>query len=240
MSGKLLMFAKLSLKSFVCEIIETFCFPNEKTKQIFKKYQIEKVEIYYILTDTDSTSLKFIFISRPESDIPESKYRKIIFEVVTSSDIYKRFDSSHPFQEIFDAKKENKRKKLGYYEIENIDNSCILTPAVNPKEYLELFLDKTLNKKHKGIKKGLIGLGFENLSNRITSLVNFDTFKKPPLDTKKVSRLTVVNGEMIRTTVTKNEFSQLNYKRFFFLNGVVSLPFHHTSLVEIVEFKRKK
>ena len=87
MSGKLLMFAKLSLKSFVCEIIETFCFPNEKTKQIFKKYQIEKVEIYHILSDTDSTSLKFVFISGPESEIPESKCREIIFEIVTSSDI---------------------------------------------------------------------------------------------------------------------------------------------------------
>ena len=56
---------------------------NEKTKQIFKKYQIEKVEI---LSDTDSTSLKFIFISVEESNIPDSKYREIIFEVVTSSD----------------------------------------------------------------------------------------------------------------------------------------------------------
>ena len=94
-SGKLLMFAKLSLKSFVYKIIETFCFLNEKTKQIFKKYQIEKVEI---LSDTDSTSLKFIFISVAESNIPDSKYREIIFEVVTSSD--KWFDSSYPFWEI--------------------------------------------------------------------------------------------------------------------------------------------
>ena len=151
------MFAKLSLKSFVYKIIETFCFLNEKTKQIFKKYQIEKVEI---LTDTDSTSLKFIFISVTESNIPDSKYREIIFEVVTSYD--KWFDSSHPFWKIFDARKENKRKNLSYYEIENINNPCILTLAVNPKEYLELFLDKKLNKKHKGIKKkGQLALVFK-------------------------------------------------------------------------------
>ena len=124
-SGKLLMLAKLLLKSFVYELIEIFCFPNEKTKQIFKKYQIEKVEIYHVLTDTDSTPLKFIFVPRSESNIPESKYKKIIFEVVSSSDIYKRFDSSHPFWGIFGARKENKRKKLGYYEIESIDNMCI-------------------------------------------------------------------------------------------------------------------
>ena len=70
-----------------------------------------------------------------------------------------------------------------------------------------------LNKKHKGIKKRSTGLGFENFSNRITSLVNFDTFKKPPLDTKKVSRLTVVNGEMIRTMLPKNKFLQQNDKK---------------------------
>ena len=45
---------------------------------------------------------------------------------------------------------------------------------------------------------------------------------------------------MIRTTVTKNNFSQLNDERFYFLNGVVPLPFHHPSLAETVEFKRKK
>ena len=68
-----------------------------KRQQIFKNYQIEKVEIYHILTSTDSMSLKFIFVSGPESNISESKCREIIFEVVTSSDIYKKFDSSHPF-----------------------------------------------------------------------------------------------------------------------------------------------
>ena len=45
---------------------------------------------------------------------------------------------------------------------------------------------------------------------------------------------------MIRTTVTKNNSSQLNDKSFYFPNGVVPLPFHHPSLAEIVEFKRKK
>ena len=33
---------------------------------------------------------------------------------------------------------------------------------------------------------------------------------------------------------------QLNDKRFYYLNGVVTLPFHHPSLAETVEFKRKK
>ena len=36
-SGKLLMYAKLSLKSFIYDLIETFCFPGEKVKEIFLK-----------------------------------------------------------------------------------------------------------------------------------------------------------------------------------------------------------
>ena len=96
-SGKLLMFAKISLKSFISDVLETFCFPGENTKEIFKKYRIERVEILHVLTDTDSTALKSIFISDPNREIPESKFRDIIFEIITSSKIYKRFDSSHEF-----------------------------------------------------------------------------------------------------------------------------------------------
>ena len=138
LSGKTLMFAKLSLMSFMYEVLETFCFPDENVHGFFKKYGIERVEIYHILTDTDSTSLKFIFISDPNSQTPESKFREIIFEVITSPKIYKRFDSSHKFWENFGARKEQKRKKLGYFEIEHIDNPCILTNAANPKEYFEM------------------------------------------------------------------------------------------------------
>ena len=111
-----------------------------------------------MLTDTDSTSLKFTFISDPNSETPENKYRDIIFEIIAASEIYKRFDNSHEFWDIFGARKQQKRKKLGYFEIEHIDNHCILTLAVKPKEYLEQFEDNNLNKKHKDIKKGHLDL----------------------------------------------------------------------------------
>ena len=35
--GKMLMFAKMSLKSFVYDIIDVFCFPDDKVKRIFDK-----------------------------------------------------------------------------------------------------------------------------------------------------------------------------------------------------------
>ena len=49
MSGKLLMFAKLSLKSFIYTLTETLYFPNNIVKEIYKKYQIEKIICYHVL-----------------------------------------------------------------------------------------------------------------------------------------------------------------------------------------------
>ena len=114
MSGKLLMFAKLSLKRFIYEISDTFCFPKENIKEIYKKNMTGRVEIFQVLNDTDSAFLKFMFISNPNSEVPKDKFRDIIFEVIIASKIYKSFDSSHKFWDIFGAIKENKQKKLGY------------------------------------------------------------------------------------------------------------------------------
>ena len=92
---------------------ETFCFPDKKVQQIYDKYLIEKVQIYHVFTDTDSTYLQFLFISSSESNTCEKKYRDIIFEVITVSKIYERFDSSHKYLKKFDARQENLRKCLG-------------------------------------------------------------------------------------------------------------------------------
>ena len=43
LSGKMLLFAKLSLISFTYELLETFCFPDEKVKQNYENHLIEKV-----------------------------------------------------------------------------------------------------------------------------------------------------------------------------------------------------
>ena len=69
----MLMFGKLSLMSFIYDVLEIFCFPDKKVKEIYEKYQIEDVNIYHILTDMDSTLLNFVFISSLASEIPDSK-----------------------------------------------------------------------------------------------------------------------------------------------------------------------
>ena len=92
LSGKILMFAKLSLMSFIYELIETFYFRSEIVKKIYQKYLIEKVYIYYRLSDTDSTCLKSIFVSSTDNDILDRKFKEIIFEVIIAVEIYNRFD----------------------------------------------------------------------------------------------------------------------------------------------------
>ena len=55
-----------------------------------------------------------------------------------------------------------------------------------------------------------------------------------------MSRFSVLGGKMVKTSAVKNRFSQLNGKRFYFPDGVVSLPFYYPILSEIDEFKNKE
>ena len=64
---------------------------------------------------------------------------------------------------------------LGLYEVEHINDPCYVTLAVNPKEYFELFKSYTINKKHKGIKKGSTGMDYQNYSERFKPLFYFET-----------------------------------------------------------------
>ena len=57
---------------------------------------------------------------------------------------------------------------------------------------------------------------------------------------KEVARFVVKKGDMIKITVTKTKFSQLNDKRFYFPDGILSLPYGHPSLEEIENFKSEQ
>ena len=101
-----------------------------------------------------------------------------------------------------------------------------------------MFKDLALNKKHKGIKKASSRMGFQNFAGRIKSMVNFEMFEKPSGEYKEVSRLSIFQGEMIKKTVVKTKFSQLKNKRFYFPDGIASLPFGHKNLKQIDDFKK--
>ena len=53
-------------------------------------------------------------------------------------------------------------------------------------------------------------------------------------------RISVKKGEMTTHKIKKSKFSQLNNKRFYFPNAIVSLTFGHLALREIDEYKKDK
>ena len=77
----MLMFSKISLKAFVYDIIDIFSFPDSQIQEIFVQKEIVKCYIYLILTDTDSCSLQFVFLSNLNCRISEDEARDLIFDI---------------------------------------------------------------------------------------------------------------------------------------------------------------
>ena len=138
MSGKLLMFAKLSLKSFIYSLVELLYFPDENSivLSIYNKYNIEKIHCYHILTDTDSTAIQFVIISNIESTYPENKVSEILFEIFSCTEIVNWFDTSDEYWKRFNVCRPDNKKTLGLYKVEHINDPCFVTLAVNPRNIL--------------------------------------------------------------------------------------------------------
>ena len=218
-------------------MIDDFCFPDQVVQEIYKKYHIEKCYMYQNLTDTDSTSLFFVFICSLDCAVNEKDCRKILFEVIIASKIFQRLDLSDDFWEQFNVQNKAIEKQVGLYEIESIDNANVITISVNPKEYFEKYRDKTVNKKHKGLKRDMPGMNFEAYSQRICSLHEFCSNQKPKKIKQK--RFQIVRCNMQMVSVSKTQFTGLNDKRFYFHDGIVSLPFGHFLLNKVKEQKEK-
>ena len=95
---------------------------------------------------------------------------------------------------------------MGLYEVENINDPCYVTLAVNPKEYFEYFKSNNVNKKHKGLTKGSPCMEYENYTERIKRLYDLASFKKPKVNNKSVIRISVKKGEMTTHKITKQNF----------------------------------
>ena len=93
------------------------------------------------MTDTDSCSLQFTFINKLSSSITEDNARNLIFEILILK-LSDRLDTSHEFFDRFSCRNLSTKKKFGLYEVESIDNPNVVTIAVNPKEYIEIFKSK--------------------------------------------------------------------------------------------------
>ena len=202
-------------------MIDVFGFPIEEVKMIYDKYDIKKCYMYLNLTDTDSCSCFFNFICKKECNINKGKSRNLIFEILKQSKIAGRLDASYPFWSQFETHNGNLRKQMRLYEIENISNANICTIAVNRKKYFEKFENRTLNKKHKGMRRDTKGMDFESYAERITAL------REPDCERNKKQiiqiRLLVTNTEIKMTSVNQVQFASLNNKRYYFLDSIVSL-----------------
>ena len=98
------MIAKISLISFIHNLIETFIFRNKKTKEIYEKYMIDYIFPYHVLTNTDSTCTFFIFVCKPESEIMAEKYRERLWKVIVTNEILNGFDTLRKFWGQFEAR----------------------------------------------------------------------------------------------------------------------------------------
>ena len=157
---------------------------------------------------------------------------------MVKSKILDRLDLSNEFWKQFNVQNTNTKKQMGLFEIENIDNPNVCTIAVNPKEYFEKFKNKNINKKHKGVKKNTPGMMFENYANRIKQL-RYDLDQTQHVESIKQKRLKVRNTNMKMTTITKAKFARLNDKRYYFSDGIVSLPFGHILLDKVRKYKKQ-
>ena len=115
MKGKMLMFSKTFLQSFLYNTSDVFCCPDQLVPKIYKKYSIEKCSLYQNLADTNSTSLFSIFICNLNCSVNEKDSRIIRFEVVIASKIFKRVDLSDDFWNKFNVQNKEIEIQVGLY-----------------------------------------------------------------------------------------------------------------------------
>ena len=144
-----------------------------------------------------------------------------------TSKVFDRLDLSADFWKQFDVQNKKLKKQVDLFEIENIGKPNVITIALNPKEYYERFSDHSDNKKHKGLHKSTRGMDFDSYSEKLSDLNEFsrDYIKKSQKNLQK--RFQII------------QFGQLNDKRFYFSNGLISLPFGHPYLENLRKEKHK-
>ena len=158
------------------------------------------------------------------------------------SKVLGRLDLSHEYCEKLNCRNTDLKKRVGYFEVENIDKANIITIALNPKEYYERFVYSTDIKKHKGLHKSTPGMNFYSYSDRLSDLTEYYTeFKAKPNPVKQIEqkRFQIINESMQMKSISKVQFGQLNDKRFYFSNDITSLPYGHPSLEKVRQQKNK-
>ena len=105
----------------------------------FQKYiiSIKLKDVFYIKIQNFNF---FVFICKITRTVNEKDSRDIIFEVLTKSNILERLHVSDDFWKKFNVQDKSKKKQVGLYEIQNINNPNLVTIAINPKQYSNTIL----------------------------------------------------------------------------------------------------
>ena len=76
-------------------------------------------------------------------------------------------------------------------------------------------------------------MNFDSYSTRLSDLTEYSNeFLTKPNEIQQIEqkRYQAINESIQMKSVSKVQFGQLNDKRFFFANGIISLPYGHPSL----------
>ena len=112
----MLMFSKVSIRSFVYDLIDTFSFSDNEITEIYARHDIIKCFIYVILTDTDSCSIQFLFLTDLKSHITENETRKLISEIILLK-VGQRIDTSDDFYAQFLCQNKKIKKRLVFMRL---------------------------------------------------------------------------------------------------------------------------
>lgn len=129
---------------------------------------------------------------------------------------------------------------LGLFNIKHIDDPTLFTLAVNPKEYIEVSESENIIKKHKGLKKGAKSMLFEGYAKRINSLADIQSFRQLKKEKQPQHRFSIKHNLMVLEKVQKLKFALIKDKRYYFSDGVISLPFSQPYLCNVIEYKDNK
>ena len=94
MNGKMLTFTKISLASYMYDIIDVVSFHGSVKQGLFLEVGIMKCLPYHLLTDTNIASFLFVFACKVDCSITEGKGRGLVFENLLTSKLQKRLDLS--------------------------------------------------------------------------------------------------------------------------------------------------
>ena len=149
---------------------------------------------------------------------------------------FERLDLSNEFWSQINVRDTSTEKQVGLYEIENMENPNIVTTAVNLKEYFKKYRDKSFNKKHNGIE-AYLKCTLRPIENRV---MLFNDFTNQKVKKIQQNKLQIKNTEVRMQSISKSQFAGLNNKRFYFYDGVVSMPFGHPLLEKLRKEKKKE